>query len=247
MYHDPAGNGPVTARSAKVKIAVLEDETAVLDTLRDVLEEAGYDCVTFEHSHQLVRTLHHERFDLFVLDWNMPDLTGLRVLEWIRNQIGDMPPVLILTGRLTDEDLVTGLKAGADDYIVKPINPPILLARIEALLRRSHMIGAERIAGAHGPYEFDASARRIWLRGAPIEITPKEFQLATHLFRNVNVAVSRSYLLETIWGFAASTSTRTLDIHMSNLRRKLKLAPENGFILAPVYGYGYRLEEIASP
>jgi len=227
-----------------MKVALLDDDQATLAAVSALLTGAGHECTAFERGRQLIRALHQERFDLFILDWNVPDLSGVSVLEWIRNQIGDTPPVLILTSRVADEDVVAGLKAGADDFISKPLNVPVLAARINALARRSQLLSADRAAATHGPYGFDAAARRITLHGVVVEVTPKEFQLAAHLFRNVNIAVSRSYLLETIWGFAPTASTRTLDIHMSNLRRKLKLTPQNGFILAPVYGYGYRLEEI---
>ena len=229
-----------------MRVALLDDDPVVLEAVSELLTRAGHQCVTFERGRQLIRALHQERFDLFVLDWNIPDLSGVSVLEWIRNQIGNTPPVLILTSRIADEDVVACLKAGADDFVSKPLNAPVLTARIDALLRRSQLVTAERAAAAHGPYELDTAARRICLNGNQVEVTPKEFQLASHLFRNVNIAVSRSYLLETIWGFAPTASTRTLDIHMSNLRRKLQLTPENGFILAPVYGYGYRLEEIVT-
>ena len=228
-----------------MKIAMLDDEPSVHEALRGILTAAGHSCTSFERGRQLIRALHEDRFDLFILDWNVPDMSGLSVVEWIRNQIGAAPPLLVLTSRVADEDVIAGFRAGADDFISKPINPPILLARVEALGRRS-ATNAERVVATHGAYHFDTAARRVTLHGEPVETTPKEFQVAAHLFRNLNVAVSRTYLLETIWGFAPTATTRTLDIHMSNLRRKLKLSPENGFILSPVYGYGYRLEEVTA-
>ncbi|MBC2670171.1 response regulator transcription factor [Novosphingobium piscinae] len=225
-----------------MKVAVLDDDKAVLETVAKLLDEAGFQCATFDNGRQLVRTLHRETFDLFVIDWNLPDLPGLNVLEWIRNQIGAQPPVLLLTNRVSDEDLVAGLRAGADDFVTKPYHPAVLLARVEALARRSTM-NLSRTTETYGKLDFELTSKTLRLSGEVVHLTPKEFSLALLLFRNLNRAVSRAYIFETIWGMDPDLSTRTLDIHISKIRSKLALRPENGFRLTPVYGYGYRLEE----
>ena len=120
--------------------------------------------------------------------------------------------------------------------------PAVLLARVEALARRSS-VNLSRTTECFGAYEFELGTKSVRLRGVPVRLTPKEFNLALLLFRNLNRAVSRTYIFETIWGIDPDLSTRTLDIHASKIRAKLELKPENGYRLAPVYGYGYRLEE----
>lgn len=225
-----------------MKVALLDDDKAVLETVTALLRDAGFACVPFDGGRQLVRALHRETFDLFIIDWNLPDLSGLNVLEWIRNQIGAQPPVLLLTNRVSEEDMVAGLRAGADDFVTKPYQPAVLLARVEALARRSTM-NLSRTTEAYGAFEFELTSKTLRQAGEMVHLTPKEFNLALLLFRNLNRAVSRAYIFETIWGMDPDLSTRTLDIHISKIRSKLNLRPETGYRLTPVYGYGYRLEE----
>jgi DNA-binding response OmpR family regulator len=226
-----------------MKVAILDDDAAVRERLPALLTPAGFECSTFDSGRALVRALHRDTYELFVIDWNLPDLSGINVVEWIRNQIGAQPPVLLLTNRVSNDDAVTALRAGADDYITKPWVPEVLLARIEALARRSS-VGLSRSTERFGAYDFELTSKTLRIAGQSVHLTPKEFNLALLLFRNLNRAVSRTYIFETIWGIDPDLSTRTLDIHVSKIRAKLDLRPETGYRLAPVYGYGYRLEEI---
>lgn len=225
-----------------MKVAILDDDLTILESVSALLRPAGFVCSTFESGRQLVRALHRETFELFVLDWNLPDLSGLNVLEWIRNQIGSQPPVLLLTNRVSDEDAVIGLRAGADDFVTKPFHPQVLLARVEALARRSST-NLSRTTETFAQFDFELSNKMLRANGDVVKMTPKEFSLALLLFRNLNRAVSRAYIFETIWGIDPDLSTRTLDIHISKIRSKMGLRPETGYRLTPVYGYGYRLEE----
>ena len=225
-----------------MKVAILDDDPAALESVADLLTPAGFVCTAFGSGRNLVRALHRETFELFVIDWHLPDLSGISVVEWIRNQIGTQPPVLLLTNRVADEDAVTALRAGADDFVTKPFTPAVLLARVEALARRS-AVNLSRTTETYRTYEFELTSKNLKADGQPLHLTPKEFNLALLLFRNLNRAVSRTYIFETIWGIDPDLSTRTLDIHISKIRAKLGLKPDSGFRLAPVYGYGYRLEE----
>jgi len=225
-----------------MKVAILDDEPAVRGEVSALLAPSGFTCSTFDTGRSFVRALHRETFELFVIDWNLPDLSGINVVEWIRNQIGTQPPVLLLANRVSDEDMVTALRAGADDYVAKPFQPPVLLARVEALARRSS-VTLSRTTESFGLFDFELTTKTLRKNGKGLHLTPKEFNLALLLFRNLNRAVSRTYIFETIWGIDPDLSTRTLDIHVSKIRTKLGLKPEAGFRLAPVYGYGYRLEE----
>ena len=166
------------------------------------------------------------------------------MLEWIRNQWGDGVRVLLLTSRSGDDDMVVALNAGADDFISKPVSEKVLLARLQALTRRTSPTPSEDAVETYGAYSFTIVQRRVLLNGVPIELTLKEFQLALMLFRNRNMAVARSHLMEAIWGVTLGVESRTLDIHISKIRRKLQLRPENRFVIQPIYGYGYRLEEV---
>ncbi len=226
-----------------MKIALLDDDPVLLDIVDGLLQRAGYQCSCFTSGRQLIRSLHDDRFDLFILDWNVPDLSGLSVLEWIRNRIGNSPPALLLTSRVADEDVITGLNAGADDFITKPFQAPVFLARVKAMARRAQAASPQSSTERYGAYEFDLKNHQIRRNAELQESTPREFQIALLLFRNANIAVSRTYILETIWGFSPVSGTRTLDIHISKIRRKLKLNIENGYIISPIYGHGYRLEE----
>lgn len=225
------------------RIAVLDDDVTMLEMVEGLLQGAGHQVSVFSSGRQLIRTLHRESFDIFLLDWNVPDMSGVSVLEWIRNQIGNGPAVLLVTNRTGDEDVVAGLRAGADDFVAKPFRAPVLLARIDALLRRSSTVTG-RSAETYGNYEFNLQNRCITSEGVQVDMTPKEFNLSLLIFRNLNRAVARSYMMETIWGMDPGLPTRTLDIHISKVRTKLNLRPENGYRLTTIYGYGYRLEEV---
>lgn len=226
------------------RIAVLDDEVGMLESVDRLVQGAGFESATFSSGRDLIRCLHRDNFDLFILDWQVPDLSGIQVIEWVRNGIGSRVPIILLTNRAGDEDIVTGLRAGADDFLTKPFRGPVLLARIEALLRRSAGTPS-RESESYGPYVFHVANRTVVATGLDVSLTQKEFSLSMLLFRNLNCALSRSYILETIWGIDPDISTRTLDIHVSRIRAKLNLAPERGFKLSTIYGYGYRLEEIA--
>lgn len=228
-----------------MRIAVLDDDDAQTQAISRLLTEEGHVCWTFGAARALIAALRQETFDLLVLDWNLPDMTGVEVIDWVRQNLEPPPPMLLLTARSAEEDVVAGLDAGADDYIVKPVRSAVLVARVNALLRRTYppqdASGIEQFAD----YGFDLPAKTVTAHGEAVALTAKEFTLALLLFRNTHRALSRSHILETVWGRNPDLPTRTLDMHVSRVRTKLRLRPENGFRLAPVYSYGYRLERLA--
>ncbi|MFT4025384.1 MAG: response regulator transcription factor [Novosphingobium sp.] len=226
------------------RIAVLDDDAAILEAVERLTRDAGFESVAFTSGRDLIRCLHRENFELFVLDWQVPDLSGLHVLEWIRNGIGSQVPVVLLTNRAADDDVVAGLQAGADDFVTKPFQPAVLLARLQALLRRSTGAPSKQ-SERFGRYVFHVAGRTVTIESEEILLTQKEFSLSMLLFRNLNCALSRAHALETVWGIDPDVSTRTLDSHISRIRAKLQLEPANGFKLSTIYGYGYRLEEVA--
>ena len=227
-----------------MRIALLEDDPAQSDLVRLWLSGAGHICHAFDRSREFMRVLAHDSFDLLVLDWELPDVNGDEVLAWLRANGHESVPVLFTTARNEERDIVAALKAGADDYLVKPLRKDELLARIGALGRRGSSRTSPRAGFEVGEFEIDPDRRLIVRNGQPIELTQKDFDLAAFLFRNVGNLVSRGHILETVWGRSPELNTRTVDTHISRLRTKLGLVPEKGWRLSAIYQHGYRLEQL---
>ncbi len=224
-----------------MRISVLEDDPDMRALIVEWLTHAGYSVHEFGTARDFMRILSRESFDLCLLDGNLPDVQGHEVLHWMRNDRRDASPVMFVTARDTEEDIVSALQGGADDYVVKPVRRAELVARVEAILRRTQPStgGEEHV---EGPYTFDLRHKRVIVDGQPTELTDKEFDLALFLFRNLGRLVSRGHLLEAVWGRNPTVATRTVDTHVSRVRTKLQLRPEMGYRLTPTYNYGYRLE-----
>lgn len=227
-----------------MRIAILDDEEEVRAFVAATLTAAGHTCYIFSNARTLFTKLRQETFDLLVVDWNMPDKSGIEILQWVGQNVDPRIPAILLTNRNTDEDIVAGLDAGADDYVIKPAQASVLLARASAVLRRTAPPKATGASETYGPYTIHPTLHTVDVEGETITLTAKEFELAAALFRNMHRALSRSYLLETVWGRNPDLPTRTLDAHISRVRAKLGLRPERGFRLTPVYSYGYRLEAL---
>lgn len=227
-----------------MRIAVLEDDDRQRDWMNSFLIALGHVCHPYADGQRLMRDLRRESFDLLVLDWNLPGLSGLDVVRWVRNHLHSRVPVLFVTSHLEEADLVEAMKAGADDYMTKPVRVPELMARLHALIRRAY---PERVGDTLvvGDYVFDQSAKTLSWRGQPVELKHREYELAYLLFSRMGELLSRQYLQENVWGGQADVLSRTLDTHISRLRIKLGLKPDNGFRLSSVYSLGYRLEALS--
>jgi two-component system, OmpR family, response regulator RegX3 len=223
-----------------MQIALLEDDADQLGLYKLFLEAGGHHCEGFLTARMFSEALRRTRYDMLLIDWGLPDSRGDHVIRMVRSELAWDVPIIVLTANPDEANIVAALRGGADDYIVKPPKPMELLARVDALLRRTK--AATPPAVHLGPYDIDTRARVIAVRGQPVELTQKEFDLAVHLFNNTGKLLSRVKLLEHVWGIHADVDTRTVDTHVSRIRRKLKLEPHNGFKLTPVYGFGYRLE-----
>lgn len=224
-----------------MRIALVEDDPFVAGTLHKWLEAGGHGCRVFPDGRSLMREAARESFDLMLLDWMLPDTTGGALLAWIRENLDWEIPVIFATARGTEEDIVHGLKLGADDYLVKPVRRNELLARIDALQRRSPRLREAPTPLEMPPYRIDAGNRSVSLSGVPVPLTGKEYDLALVLFRNLGRLLSREHLLEAAWGRSGSVSTRTVDTHVSRLRRKLRIDQQPGWRLAAVQSRGYIL------
>lgn len=225
-----------------MRFAVLDDDKAQTQLVAKLLADAGHGCEIFHQGRTLINRLRQDTFDLIIVDWNMPGLSGIEVLQSVRQGPHAGLPVLMITSRSDDADVVAGLSAGADDYIVKPLVPAIFMARVDAALRRANLNRPVRRTARFGRYAFDGATEDVNVDGEVVKLTAKEFALALMLFENLSRPLSRSYLLDSIWGQSADAETRTLDAHVSRIRSKLHLRAENGYRIAPVYSYGYRLE-----
>lgn len=226
-----------------MRIAALDDEPSQLELIRHAMEGQGHECHGFGDPRAFLRTLRQESFDLLILDWSLPDLTGPEVVRTIREQLLSRMPILFVTNRREEADMVEALRIGADDYMVKPIRVGELTARTNALLRRAYPTQHETEV-VFGAYHFLPQSRALLIHGEPVELKHREYELALFLFQNMGRLLSRDHLREAVWGQSGDAPSRSLDTHISRLRTKLDLRPGNGFLLSAIYGLGYRLEAI---
>ncbi|MFU2071508.1 response regulator transcription factor [Bordetella hinzii] len=230
-----------------MRIASLEDDLDQARQIQQLLHHAGHECRSFQQSQDLLAALRNETFDLILVDWQLPDMDGDEVVRYLRSRYGMGLPIIFLTSRNQEEDLVQGLQAGADDYIVKPLRPAELLARVSALLRRAQPAAQDSPPFDVGPYHVDPARRVIELHGESVTLAPKEYELALLFLRNIGRLLSRDLLAETVWNREIPPTSRTLDTHLSNVRQKLQLRPQNGLRLTSSYALGYRLETVTEP
>lgn len=226
-----------------MRIAIADDHKDIRDFMKSALKRGEYRCADYTNGSDLISALRRETFDLLVVDWNMPKQCGIEVIHWARANLDNGPPIIVLTSRSDCTDIVAALDAGADDYIVKPSDADVILARVRAALRRLKPHAPAERFQTFGEFELDRLTNNIVTHGETIALTPKEFALAELFFINSERPLSRGYILQMVWNCVADLPTRTLDIHVSRVRAKLNLTPENGYRLQTVFGYGYRFEQ----
>lgn len=225
-------------------IALLEDDPDQAAILQTWLEGGGHNCRVFGTGKACIEGIQHEPFDLYVIDWILPDISGLEVLAWVREHLGWTTPVLFVTVRDSEEDIVKALEKGADDYMTKPLRHMETLARISALSRRGENTARAQDRLQFGNFQLNSSLRTVLRGEEEIELTETEYELAAYLFKNAGRVLSRTSILESVWNRGPEFNTRTVDTHISRLRKKLGLIPEHGWKLSSVYRYGYRLESV---
>lgn len=215
------------------KILIVEDEIAISDLIKIGLESQGYKCETANDGEIAANLIEEKQYDLILLDVMLPKIDGYELLEYIK-QIQDTP-VIFITAKGQIKDKIKGLKEGADDYIAKPFVMEELLARVEAVLRRYNKL-SENIT--IGDITINSIARTVKKDGVKIELTPKEFDLLMLLVQNKNTALYREVIFEKVWGEELEFETRTLDLHIQRLRKKLDWKDQ----IKIVYRIGYMLE-----
>ncbi|GGC10060.1 response regulator transcription factor [Pseudoduganella buxea] len=229
-----------------MKIVVLDNERSQSDLICQVLTSAGHVCHGFQTGKDLLGQLRKEDYDMLIFDWQVNDMEGADLMRKAREKLNENAPVLFMTTSSGEDDIVAGLDAGAEDYMIKPLRRSEMVARVQALLRRAFPTqnGAEQLQ--FGQYVFETRPGRLLMDGNVLDVTHKEFYLALLFFRNIGRPLSRAYIHEAVWIRETDVPSRTMDTHVSRVRNKLQLKPENGFRLVPVYSYGYRLEKLGN-
>jgi DNA-binding response OmpR family regulator len=221
------------------RVLLAEDDPAIAEPLARALGREGYEVQVHGTGQGAIDGAFTA--DLFVLDLGLPDMDGLDVARWIRNQ-GLTTPVLVLTARADEVDLVVGLDAGADDYVTKPFRLAELLARVRALLRRAGSDLTDEDELAAQDVRLDVGAHRAFQGSRELHLTAKEFDLLRVLLRDAGSVVSREALMREVWGSDPNGSTKTLDMHVSWLRRKLGDDANDPHYVTTVRGMGFRFE-----
>jgi len=221
-------------------ILLIEDEPGLVLTVTDLLNAEGYEVDAATDGDAGARKAGSGAFDLVVLDWMLPLKSGADICRELRQSGSDMP-VLMLTARTQVADRVTGLKLGADDYVVKPFEPSELLARIEALLRRTRSKREVPLRTfAFGEIEADFGRARIFRNGKPVSLAAREFDLLRYLIENRDRMIPREEILRNVWNYSPDVSSRTIDVHVAWLRQKLETVPQIPVHIVTVRGKGYR-------
>ena len=221
-----------------MKIFILEDDLDQLELYSFWLND--YDCHAFSQARDFIKQVPFEHPDVLMVDWNLPKIDGMDVLHWLKGSEFTDIPIIFLTSRSTENDIVKALSDGADDYIVKPASEALIKARIQAVTRRI-MSSEDKAKFESEPYVFNQVANTISYLNINVTLTNKEFELALYFFKNPGRLVSREQLLESIWVKSSSISTRTVDTHISRLRKKLNLNGSHGWKLISIYHQGYKL------
>jgi DNA-binding response OmpR family regulator len=223
-------------------VLVVEDERDIAALVRHALERTGEMAVrSVESGEQAVRAAADRAPDLVVLDVNLPALNGFEVCRILRGRSETAAvPIIILTARATETDRILGLDLGADDYMIKPFSLGELVARVRAVLRRARRGDVTSRLYERGPLAIDFNAVDVKVNGRPVPLARREFELLRYLIERRGRVVSRSRLLEQVWGYDASIETRSVDVHINRLRAKLGPAAQ---LIETVIGFGYRFSE----
>jgi len=225
-----------------VRVALLESLPAEAIAVTDLLEKNGHNVVHQSNSDAFFEMLTREQFDMLLLDWSLHDLSGYDVLRRVRSELRSNVPVLMLTAREGEHEVVQALDGGADDYMVKPWRPFELLARIHALMRTASVQNAISQEERIDEWNFNFVHKLVTHDGLSVRLPRKEFEVARLLFNHLGRPLSREHLKHAVW--ADEVNSRTIDTHVSRVRLRLGLTLNNGFQLQAIYGFGYRLDKV---
>ena len=225
------------------KILVVEDEESFSEALAYLLGREGFDVTVADSGPKAIEEFDRVGADLVLLDLMLPGLSGTEVCKQLR-QRSDVP-IIMLTAKDSEVDKVVGLELGADDYVTKPYSSRELVARIRAVLRRNSDLGdADPASGTItvGPVRLDTERHVIAINGSPVQFTLKEFELLEFLMRNCDRVLTRTQIIDRVWGSDYVGDTKTLDVHIKRLRAKIEVDPANPIYIQTVRGLGYKME-----
>ena len=233
------------------KILVVDDDKNLLEVIRYNLVNESYSVILAENGTQAVEIARQEKPDLIILDVMLPEIDGLEVCRILRKEMSI--PILMLSAKIDEIDKVVGLELGADDYIAKPFSVRELMARVRATLRRGRLTEQKNTSKTQDEtkqrtvlkghdLELDTVRHNVSLKGAPLTLTPKEFELLAFLMRFKGQVFGREQLMEKVWGYTFDGSKRTVDVHIRWLRQKIEENPEKPKILITIIGFGYKFD-----
>ena len=222
----------------RLKILVVDDESRMRKLVKDFLIKSNYDVLEAGDGEEAEQIFFREKdIALIILDVMMPKLDGWQVCEDIRAY--SKVPIIMLTARADEKDELKGFELGVDEYVSKPFSPKILVARVEAILRRTNQAAKAEVL-SYGGIEVDKSAHQVFIDGQPVELSYKEFELLSYFVENKGIALSRERILNSVWNYDYFGDARTIDTHVKKLRSKMGA---KGDMIKTIWGMGYKLEE----
>jgi two-component system, OmpR family, response regulator ResD len=238
----PSDKTPTTDPPAKTAtVLVVDDEPTIVEIVGRYMERAGFETYTAPDGYKALDAATEHRPDLVVLDVMLPGIDGIEVMERLQERSGPPIAVILLTARGEESDRLVGLRHGADDYVVKPFSPAELVARVEAVLRRTAPPAVEdQPPIVHGPLRVEPASRRVTLDGKDLALTMREFDLLAFFAENPGRVYSRDQLMEAVWGEPFFDDTSTVTVHVRRLRAKLDDDPAEPRFIETVWGVGYR-------
>jgi two-component system alkaline phosphatase synthesis response regulator PhoP len=220
-------------------ILVVDDEAHIVELATLYLEQEGFRVTSAEDGAEALKMINHQPPAVMVLDLMLPEVDGWEVCRRVRNgKAAPDLPIIMLTARDDDVDKIVGLELGADDYVTKPFNPRELVARVKAILRRTRRAAQPQAPVHAGDVTVDPARHEVTVSGQPVEMRPKEFDLLLTLAEHRNIVLSREQLLDLVWGYDFYGETRTVDVHIAHLRKRLAGASVE---IETVLGIGYKL------
>lgn len=224
-----------------IKILLVDDEVNLVDPMSYTLNQRGFNTAIAYNGEEALKKYQVEEPDLILLDWSMPDISGIDVLKKIReNQ--NFTPVIMITGKNAKEDIVEGLEAGADDYITKPFNWEELMARVNSAIRRAQQPNASHPKRIRfGKLILDTKTHRAWNEDKELNLSPREYAMLETFMQNPRRIYSRDELIEKVWGLDFDGDSKTVDVHICWLRQKIEEDPNKPKVIQTVRGFGYRL------
>lgn len=224
-----------------VKILLVDDEVNLVDPMSYTLQQKGFETVVAYNGEEALKAIETEEPDVVLLDWSMPDISGIEVLKRMRDT-QNFIPVVMITGKSAKEDIVEGLEAGADDYITKPFSWDELMARVNSVLRRAQQAPTSKPKRIrYGDVILDVATHRSWNGDKELTLSPREYSMLELFMQNPKRVYSRDELIEKVWGLDFDGDTKTVDVHICWLRQKIEEDPNKPKLLQTVRGFGYRL------